>query len=126
MRLSIFHPLQQGIGAPVTLHSCQPWVCSVFVTVGILITIRWYHTVDLFCISLVSNPTVALISSHHTSPAWTIIEPNWSLCLQFDLKISLPYFSFLGLFLYSLLCGVCLYYIPSTPLFASGLWILSL
>lgn len=70
---------------PLAPRPCQPWVCSVFLIAGVLITVWCYHAVDFFCISLASKPTVTLISSHHSSPAWTILEPNWSLCLQFDL-----------------------------------------
>lgn len=48
--------------------------------------------VDSFCNSLLSSPTATLISSHHSS-VWTTIVPNWSLCFQFNLKISISPFS---------------------------------
>lgn len=72
---------------------------SVFFILGILITVQCYHIGDLFCISLVSYHTATLNWSHRSSPAWTIIGPNWSLCIQFDL-LKIPFFSFLCLFLF--------------------------
>ena len=49
------HSHQQSMRVPISAHPQQPLLLSVFLTIGILVCVKWYLIVVLICISLMAN-----------------------------------------------------------------------
>ena len=95
---TILHPHQQCTRVPISPHPPQHFLFSVFLRVGILMSVRWYLIVVFICISLMVNDV------QHVSWAYWLFVRIWRNVYSSPLPIF--FFNFIYLFIYLWLCWV--------------------
>ena len=81
---TILHSHQQCMRLPISLCPCQYFSLSVFLMIAILVGVKWYLTVVLICLFLMTNHVYVCVLSCF-SCVWLFVTP-WAVAHQAPLS----------------------------------------